>query len=450
MLPARTKEFVDALVQAIPIESSVEGLQDTDIVIVCGVRSPITKAGKGAFKDLKCDQLLSPVLQELLKRVPYLSADEIGDVVIGNCLQPGGGQAMARMSCFEASYPYSVPVASINRQCASGLQAIASSADSIKNGTNNTQFAVAGGVESMSSCSFLDATPNVDWNSVKTSTGASACMVPMGITSENVAKRYNITRLQMDNFALESHRKAKVAQNAGYFQAEIVRMYNVENDGGIRGNCTISALQALPAVFVKDPKKGTTSAGNSSQTSDGSAAVLITNERTRRKYKDKVTDMPMPILCLWRHYTVVGVPPEIMGIGPAYAIPSLLHKAGLTIDHIDVFEINEAFASQVLFCIQFLSLDINKVNPYGGAIAIGHPLGCTGIRLVITCANYLQKMKYRYGIISLCVGTGMGAAALIENPHYDKKLYQDKHSVSSSASTATAATAATAMTRSKL
>ena len=418
-LPSRTDAFVAALTEDRGKRSAegrgIRSVPDNAYVICVGVRTPITKAGRGGLKDMHADQLLAAVLRQLLLRVPQLETADIGDCQVGSCLQPGGGQAMARMGAFEASLPYTVPVAALNRQCSSGLQAIASVVGGLA--INSYAVGIAAGVESMSSCSFENATPAVDWESVKASPLAAQCMIPMGITSEKVAKRYEISRQSQDAYAVSSHMRAAAAQADGAFDDEIVPVGGVVKDEMIRPDCNAKSLNKLASAFKK---KGTTTAGNSSPLSDGASAVIVTTEKERGK-------LQLPSLCLWRAYAVVGVPPDIMGVGPAFAIPALLkqynHNKGqdeayLELADIDVFEINEAFASQVLFCIDFLRLDAAKVNPQGGAIALGHPLGCSGNRMVVTCANYLKRIGLRYGVVSMCVGTGMGAAALIENPDF--------------------------------
>ncbi len=383
---------------------------DDDIVIVSGCRSAITKAKKGGLSSLKADQILAEVLKDLIKRAPEIQLEEIGDIVIGSVLQPGGGQAMARVAMFEAGFPYKIPVATINRQCASGLEAVAAVVGHIMAG--DYRVGIAGGVESMSSTTFQNARPVVDTKSVKTEPNAAACMIPMGLTSDNIANRFQISRMDQDRFALKSHRKAEAARQGGKFAQEITVIGKAVMDDGVRPGTSMEALSALKPAFSKPSSGGTTTAGNSSQLSDGAAATLVCKGKT-------VKELNLPMLCLWRAYAVVGVPPDIMGIGPAFAIPVAVRKAGLSLDDIDVFEINEAFAAQTVFCIKFLGLREDRVNPLGGAIALGHPLGSSGARLLVTAANFLQANNKRYAAVSLCVGTGMGAAAVIENPHYD-------------------------------
>ncbi|NIG58494.1 3-ketoacyl-CoA thiolase, peroxisomal [Pontoporia blainvillei] len=249
---------------------------------------------------------------------------------------------------------------------------------------------------------------------------ARDCLIPMGITSENVAERFGISREKQDTFALASQQKAARAQSKGCFQAEIVpvtttvrddkgteRSVTVAQDEGIRPDTTLEGLAKLKPAFKKG---GSTTAGNSSQVSDGAAAILLAR-------RSKAEELGLPILGVLRSYAVVGVPPDIMGVGPAYAIPVALQKAGLTVEDVDIFEINEAFASQVVYCVEKLQLPPEKVNPLGGAVALGHPLGCTGARQVITLLNELKRRGRRaYGVVSMCIGTGMGAAAVFEYP----------------------------------
>ena len=396
-----------ALVERLTSGSSSSSSRD--VVIVGARRTAITRAKNGGFAKakIKADQLLGGVLAGLLDSAPLkgrVSRGDVADVVVGVCLQPGGGQAMARMAAFEAGFPDGVSVATTNRQCSSGLQALATVAGLIKSGVYD--MAIAGGVESMSSCSFDQATPIVDWPTVKKNPGAAACMIPMGITSENVAQRFGISRLLQDKFALESHRRASEAVRLGFFAQEIVPVAGVTADDGIRAGGTLEKLSSLKPAFV--PSGGSSTAGNSSQTSDGAAAVLMTT-------KSNAEALALEILARWVSFAVVGVPPDIMGVGPAFAIPEAVRKAGLSLAEIDFFCINEAFASQCLFCIRFLGLDPVKVNPLGGAIALGHPLGCTGARQVVTMAHHLRRTGKRYAVVSMCVGTGMGAAAVIEN-----------------------------------
>jgi acetyl-CoA acyltransferase 1 len=247
--------------------------------------------------------------------------------------------------------------------------------------------------------------PVVDWNVMQSHRSAMDCLIPMGITSETLAKKYALPRHLLDDFAVQSHEKAAAAQRAGKFKAEIVPVGNIQEDDGIRPDTTRAILSKLKPAFM--PHGGVTTAGNSSQTTDGAAAVLLMSRREAQR-------RGLPILGIWRGFATAGVPPSIMGIGPAVAIPKVLQQTGLSTSDIDVFEINEAFASQALWCVDELGLDKSKVNPNGGAIALGHPLGCTGARMICTILQELHRRKGRYGIVSMCVGTGMGAAAVLE------------------------------------
>jgi acetyl-CoA acyltransferase 1 len=235
-------------------------------------------------------------------------------------------------------------------------------------------------------------------------TSVMDCLIPMGLTSDNVVARYGLQRYDLDQFSVRSHQKAARARAAGKFRKEIVPVGTVTEDDGIRPQTTIEVLSKLKPVFSKD---GRTTAGNSSQTTDGAAAVLIMS----RAEADK---RGLPILGVWRGYAVKSVPPRIMGIGPGVAIPAVLKQCNLTVQDIDIYEINEAFASQASWCVDVLNIDPNKVNPNGGAIALGHPLGCTGGRQIATLLNELHRRKQRYGVVSMCIGTGMGAAAVLE------------------------------------
>ncbi|XP_077848290.1 3-ketoacyl-CoA thiolase, peroxisomal isoform X2 [Macaca mulatta] len=368
--------------QAAPCLSGAPQASAADVVVVHGRRTAICRAGRGGFKDTTPDELLSAVMTAVLKDV-NLRPEELGDICVGNVLQPGAGAIMARIAQFLSDIPETVPLSTVNRQCSSGLQAVASIAGGIRNGSYDIGM---------------------------------AC----GITSENVAERFGISREKQDTFALASQQKAARAQSKGCFQAEIVpvtttvhddkgtkRSITVTQDEGIRPSTTMEGLAKLKPAFKKD---GSTTAGNSSQVSDGAAAILLAR-------RSKAEELGLPILGVLRSYAVVGVPPDIMGIGPAYAIPIALQKAGLTVSDVDIFEINEAFASQAAYCVEKLRLPSEKVNPLGGAVALGHPLGCTGARQVITLLNELKRRgKRAYGVVSMCIGTGMGAAAVFEYP----------------------------------
>uniref|UniRef100_M4BSC6 acetyl-CoA C-acyltransferase n=1 Tax=Hyaloperonospora arabidopsidis (strain Emoy2) TaxID=559515 RepID=M4BSC6_HYAAE len=325
---------------------------------------------------------------------------------------------MARMAQLAAGIPYTVPLHVLNRQCSSGLQAVATVVAAIK--ANYYDIGIAAGVECMSLAGkndTKDVFASINWTHIGAVQDAMDCTVPMGMTSENVAETYGITRAQQDELAALSHAKAALAQANGWFDDEITSVTTsvkdkdgqdqpivVSQDDGVRADTTREKLAKLRPVFKEG---GSTTAGNSSQVSDGAAAVLLVRRSVAKK-------MGLPILGHFVSYAVAGVPPALMGIGPAVAIPEALQKAGLTQGEIDVFEINEAFASQTAYCIEKLGISIDKVNPKGGAIALGHPLGCTGARQVSTLLYELKRKNQRYGVISMCIGTGMGAAAVFE------------------------------------
>ncbi|XP_030005058.1 3-ketoacyl-CoA thiolase, peroxisomal [Sphaeramia orbicularis] len=386
-----------------------------DVVVVHGLRTAVGKAKRGSFKDTTPDELLSAVMTAVLKDVG-LTPDKLGDVCVGNVLQPGAGALMARVAHFLSGFPESVPVYTVNRQCSSGLQALLNIAGAVRSGSIN--LGLACGVESMSLRSI--GNPGDLSSRLTDNDKARDCIIPMGITSENVAERFGISREKQDAFAVSSQQKAARAQDLGLFHQEIVpvttkiteddgneRVVTVSKDDGIRAGTTLEGLSRLRPAFKPD---GSTTAGNSSQVSDGAAAVLIGR-------RSAVDALGLPVLGVLRASAVVGVPPDVMGIGPAVAIPAALDQAGLTVDDVDVFEINEAFASQAVYCVEKLGIPMEKVNPNGGAIALGHPLGCTGARQVVTLLNELRRRGRRaYGVVSMCIGTGMGAAAVFEYP----------------------------------
>ena len=391
-----------------------------DPVIVSAIRTPLCRARKnGKLAHLPPSSLLAAVLKGVLLRHPQQNAhksppfedDEylilpsfIQDICIGNVLSPPTAAVAFRMASMSSGIPHTTSLSTVNRQCSSGLQAIANIAHAIRCGT--IDIGIGCGVESMSNDKmgelYTNFPPDVNWDEMNQD--AMDCVIPMGITSENVAKKYNLDRMTLDEFAAESHVKATKAQTAGKFKAEIIPVDGIDKDDGVRPSTTREKLSKLKPAFSKI---GSTTAGNSSQLTDGAAAVLLMSraEATKRK---------LPILGVWRSYAVEGVPPKIMGIGPIYAIPSALRKADLTTAEVDLFEINEAFASQAYYSIRHLALDKSRVNPNGGAIALGHPLGCTGARLVVSLLNEMRREHHKIGVVSMCVGGGMGAAAVLE------------------------------------
>jgi len=395
--------------------SAAEKSED-DVVICCAVRTAVGKAGKGGFKDTPCEDMLAPLFQEVVKRTK-IDPKKIGDCQIGNVLQPGAGAMTARVAQFLGGMPIDTPVLTINRQCSSGLQAVASVAASIRAGV--IDVGIGGGVESMSMYNMMSG---MDLSKLSTqilnNSAASDCMIPMGITSENIAEEWKIPREKQDNLAVASHAKAVAAQKAGKFDSEIVpvkttvkdkegnaKEVTISKDEGPREGTTLEGLSKLKPAFKKG---GSTTAGNASQVSDGAALVLLARRSVAK-------EMGLPILARMRSFAVVGVEPKLMGIGPAYAIPAALEKASLKTDDIDIYEINEAFASQAIMSVEHLKIPMEKVNPNGGAMALGHPLGCTGARQIATLLPEMRRTGAKLGVVSMCIGTGMGAAGVIEN-----------------------------------
>ena len=383
-----------------------------DVVVVAAVRTPVTKAKRGALKDTRPDDLLIAAIKGVLEKVPQLDPSEIGDVVIGTAMPEGEqGMNVARIAALSAGVPEAVPAMTINRFCSSGLQSLAQAAATISAGW--VDVALTGGVESMSQIPMGGDRPSpnpgvmVDHPEIYT---------PMGITSENVAKQFGVSRADQDAFAASSHVKAAAAQAAGRFDEEIVPVHTrvfgngawkdvtVSADDGVRADTTAAGLGKLKPAFAAT---GTSTAGNSSQVSDGAAATLI-------MAREKAEALGLPVLGVLRSFQVVGVPPEIMGIGPARAIPAAIKKANIELSDVDLFEINEAFASQAVYCVRELGIDADKVNVNGGAIALGHPLGCTGAKLTATLLHEMKRRESRYGVVSMCIGGGMGAAAVFE------------------------------------
>ncbi|KAI3625116.1 hypothetical protein CBS9595_000477 [Malassezia furfur] len=384
---------------------------DDDVVIVAALRSAVTKARKGGLSQAAPEEILGNVLKAVIKQ-SGVDPKLIEDVAIGNVLPPGGGATSARQAALWAGIPDTAAVNTVNRQCSSGLATVNQIANEIL--THQIDLGIGGGVESMTLNYGAGVMPSKMSDAVMENEEAADCMLPMGITSENVAKKYNVTRDKQDAFAAESFRRAHEAQKAGKFKSEIVPIKYVDDDGnersvteddGIRGGVTKESLGKLKPAFAAD---GCTHAGNASQVSDGAAAVLLARRSFAKKHN-------LPIIAKYVGGVVVGVPPNIMGVGPAYAIPKLLEKAKLQTSDIDLYEINEAFASQALFSIEHLGLDLAKVNPVGGAIAMGHPLGATGSRQIATALAEAKRNGQKLIVTSMCIGTGMGMAALIVN-----------------------------------
>ncbi|MCB9112818.1 MAG: acetyl-CoA C-acyltransferase [Anaerolineales bacterium] len=388
-----------------------------EAVIVSAVRTPVGKAKRGGMATVRPDEMGAAVIKELLNRTPNLDPEQVEDVVLG-CAFPEGEQGMnfARTISIRAGLPDSVPAETINRYCSSGVQSIAHVAYAVKAG--DIEIGIGGGVESMSMVPMMGYkfSPNPQF----------AMELPqyytnMGLTAENVSAKYGITREQQDEFALKSNQKAAHAVDTGIFDPELLpvdvevneyvdgkvmkKNFTVKRDEGPRGDSTIEGLAKLRPAFKEG---GTVTAGNSSQMSDGASAVMVMSA-------DKAAELGLQPLARFVTFAVGGVPPELMGIGPVAAIPKALKLAGLSMNDIDLFELNEAFAAQSLAVLQTLEMDPDKVNVNGGAIALGHPLGCTGSKLTTQLVYEMGRRKSKYGMVTMCIGGGMGAAAIFEN-----------------------------------
>ena len=387
--------------------------------IVAATRSPIGKAPRGMFRHTRPDDLLVAVLQSALAQVPGLDPKLIEDAIVG-CSFPEGAQGlnMARNAVLLAGLPNTVGGVTVNRYCASGITAVAMAADRIRVGQADVM--IAAGAESMSMVPMMGFHPSINMNVFKDENIGMA--YGMGLTAENVAKQWKVSREAQDQFALDSHLKALAAQQAGDFDAEMTAIdivtrspnlssgaidlasRSVRMDEGARADTSLAALGKLRPVFSP---KGSVTAGNSSQTSDGAGALILVSEKILKQFD-------LTPLARFVSFAVRGVPPEIMGIGPKEAIPAALKAGGLSLDQIDWFELNEAFAAQAIAVIGDLGLDPAKVNPMGGAIALGHPLGATGAIRSATVIHALQRKQLKYGMVTMCVGTGMGAAGIFE------------------------------------
>jgi acetyl-CoA acyltransferase len=397
--------------------------QVQDAYIVAATRTPVGKAPKGAFRNTRPDELLAHALRSVVAQAPGIDTSRIDDAIIG-CAMPEGEQGMnvARIGALLAGLPNTVAAQTINRFCSSGLQAVALAADQIRLG--NADLMLAGGTESMSMVPMMGnkvaLSPEVFAKDENV-----AIAYGMGITAEKVAEEWKISREDQDAFALASHQKAMAAIQAGEFKAEIspyeviaripdlagnavrVKKSLIEIDEGPRADSSIEGLAKLKPVFRNGMFGGTVTAGNASQMSDGAGAVLLASEQA-------IKDYGLTPLARFVSFSVAGVRPEVMGIGPIAAIPKALKQAGLTQDQLDWIELNEAFAAQALAVIRDLGLDPSKVNPLGGAIALGHPLGATGAIRTATLVHGLRRRQQKYGMVTMCIGTGMGAAGIFE------------------------------------
>jgi acetyl-CoA acyltransferase len=394
----------------------------SEAVIVSAVRTPVGRAPKGALSTSRPDDLAALAIRAALEKVPALNCTEVDDVILG-CAQPEGEQGwdVARWAALRAGLPVDVPGVTVNRLCASGLEAVAQAHQRIRAG--GERVVIAGGTETMSLLPFggLKPSPN-PWMAAN----YPASLLTMGLTAERVAKHYNVSREDADAFALASHKKALAAQAAGRFADELVpvtvttatpetkvgakagKIVVSETvfavDEGPRADTSAEALAKLKPAFSA---KGSVTAGNSSQTSDGAAAVLLMDA-------DRAAELGIKPMGRLVAYAATGWLPEEMGMGPVSAVPKALKKAGLTLNDIGLIELNEAFAAQALAVMRELGIDPEKVNVNGGAIALGHPLGCTGAKLTATLLNEMRRRAVRYGMVTMCVGGGMGAAGIFE------------------------------------
>jgi len=388
-----------------------------EVWIVSAARTAVGRAKRGTLVSERPDDMAAVCLNEVIKRAPGVEKGEVEDVVLG-CAFPEHtqGMNMGRLALLRAGFPYTVPGQTINRFCSSGLQAIAIGAQQILTGM--CEVVIAGGAESMSQVPM----PGLFFSPNPTAVAEfPELYMGMGLTAEEVAKKYKVSRQDQDGFGLRSNEKALAAIKAGKFKDEVVplevKTVQVGDDGRIKEKVKVFAVDEGPRATTPEQmaslkpafmKNGTVTAGNSSQMSDAAAAVLM---MTAEKAKAK----GLKPLARYVGFAVAGVPPEIMGVGPMYAIPQVMKVTGLKLDQIDLFEINEAFASQALASVRELGIDPEKVNVNGGAIALGHPLGATGAKLTVQILSEMKRRGSKYGVVSMCIGGGMGAAGIFEN-----------------------------------
>ncbi|KAF2760652.1 thiolase [Pseudovirgaria hyperparasitica] len=400
-----------------PLKSGLSALttkNPDDIVVTLAIRTPLAKGGKGGFKDTVLEAIVVKLMKEVNKR-SNLDPALVEDICLGN-VSDAKAAYYCRAASLAAGFPVTTSASSCNRFCSSGLKAIQDIANQISNGSIDIGLAI--GAESMTTGG--DRLERPFDPEVLTTQDAKDCMLPMGATSENVGRDFNISREMQDRYATESYRKAEVAQKAGWFDDEIApiqtqikdpktgEMHTVTltKDEGPRYGTTYEGLSKIRPAFKEYGDKST--GGNSSQVTDGAAAVLLMK-------RSRAQELGQPILAKFCGATVAGLPPRIMGIGPSVAIPKLLKKFNVTLDDIDIVEINEAFASMAVYCQQTLNIPAEKLNPRGGAIALGHPLGCTGARQVVTGLSEARRTKKKVLLTSMCIGTGQGMAGLFVN-----------------------------------
>ena len=389
-----------------------------DAVIVAGVRTAVGKAPRGTLRTTRPDDMAAAVIEDLLSRVPELPPETIDDVIMG-CATPEGesGANVARIAALRAGLPHAVPAVTVNRFCSSGSQTIAMAAERIMAGM--AQCIIAGGTESMS---MLRGNTRFRPNPYLVEHHPDVYL-SMGLTAENVSRKYNVSREEADAFSYRSHQRALAAQAAGRFKDDGIvplaveinevgdngapnrKQLTFDTDEGPRADTTPEALAKLRPVFHA---RGTVTAGNSSQTSDGAGGVVVMS-------RERADDLGLKPLARFVSYAVGGVPPEIMGMGPVVAVPKALKLAGLTLDQIDLIELNEAFACQAIAVMRELGIDDERTNPNGGAVALGHPLGASGAKLTVQLLGEMRRRKSRYGMVTMCVGGGQGAAAIFEN-----------------------------------
>ena len=388
----------------------------TSAVIVSAARTAIGKAPRGTLRTTRPEEMAAATVRAVMERAPAVDAADIDDVILG-CAMPEAEQGMnvARIASLRAGLPVEVPAQTVNRFCSSGLQTIALAAQQIMSGMG--EAVIAGGVETMSQVPMSSNKFMANPTLAKEHPGV---YIGMGQTAENLARQYEVTREEQDAFALRSHQRAAAAQDAGKFDDEIVPLEveitlgegssvqtyrtTFDRDEGVRRDSSVEALAKLRPVFHA---QGTVTAGNSSQTSDGAAAVLVMSE-------EKAEQLGLQPIARFRSFAVGGVAPELMGIGPVTAVPKALKLAGVSLDEIDLVELNEAFAVQALAVIRELGMDEETVNVNGGAIALGHPLGCTGAKLTVQMLHELARQDKQFGLVTMCIGGGMGAAGVLE------------------------------------